>query len=527
MDRKSTGLPSKRIPFFEYNSDFKRFERLSRRGVFIKPVSESRCWLSDLAREVFGMEGSGHLFSLEQILERLPEGDSARFSAALETVVQKKGEVSVEVKLTFDNGGTRHSRYAKLHFELNTEDKDNAYIAGTVHDITSRKKKTDELVRARERAENSDRIKTAFLTNLSYEIRNPMNTIMGFTEIINMPETSEEKKKEYSNLIVRKGREMLSLVDDVIELAKYEAGQIAATRSEVNVAKLFHETQDYFNKEKKRLDKENILIVVQTPGNEKAPVIISDPSRLQQVFSILLENALQHTDKGYVQFGYEWKDNKNITFYVRDTGSGIHKDDQKNIFTRYKSVEFTPRKTPGSGLGLSLAKCVVDVLGGKIWLESEPGNGAVFYFSIPCLKAEKTTLPEDKIPNGKLTNINWKNKVILVVDDDEVNFQFIEAVLSETQAQVIHASNGLQALELMGSINKIDTVLMDLKMPEMNGYDACVAMKKIKKVPVIAQTAFAFTEVREKTIQLGFDGFIAKPIDIKQLLSVINKHMPE
>jgi CheY-like chemotaxis protein len=282
--------------------------------------------------------------------------------------------------------------------------------------------------------------------------------------------------------------------------------------------------QNECEKEKIRLNKEHIDIFLNFPPDQKIVTIYTDPGRLQQVLAYLLDNALKYTEKGYIQFGYELKENRNLQFFVKDTGIGISKEVQKYIFNRYRYGEDTlDKKLSTSGLSLTIAKAVVELLGGRIHVESIVNEGSTFSFTLPIHKVDKIETDEN-IVNADIPSYNWKNKVILVAEDEEINFKFIEAILANTQAQLLHVSNGEQAIELCKSINKIDLVLMDIKMPGLNGYDAVREIKKIRKdLPVIAQTAYTFKEEKFKCKDAGCDDYISKPIYIEQLIKKINK----
>ncbi len=517
-------MPGSRLPFFNYTDEIKMFETLLNHGIWAKPFGIDKFWASHNTKEIFGWSGKEKIYSLAAIQEMTTEEEFDKLMTAFNQIEKDKKPEALILKVTVEKDSARHTRYIKMQLTVNKEPEGTFYILGTIHDITTQKKKEDEIAKAKDKAEQSDKIKTAFLTNLSYEIRNPMNTIIGFTELMNIAETSDEKKKEYSSLIIRRSRELLTLVDDIIELAKFDSGNISLSKTEFNLHKLLLETQDFFNKEKKNLNKDGIIVALDDFKSDASQILYSDAGRLQELLTILLNNALKYTEKGMVQFGYEITD-KFVTIYVKDTGIGISKEEIKNIFQRFRQVEYTStRKVPGAGLGLALAKSIVDLLGGKIWVESEQGNGATFSFTIPFVKPEKV-LGESKDKKDHTNKYNWKNKVVLVVEDEEVNFKFIEAILSDTQAQLLHAHNGKQAIELCQSIHKIDLILMDIRMPEMNGYDALKEIKKMKNIPVVAQSAFAMSDIKNNSLNMGFDDYITKPIDIKSFLSKINRYL--
>ncbi|NJK87175.1 MAG: response regulator [Bacteroidales bacterium] len=360
------------------------------------------------------------------------------------------------------------------------------------------------------------------MTNISHEIRLPMNSIVGFAELINIGNISAESRKEYIRIIKQQSNQLLKFIDDISEFAKFESGAIKINKTPCNLNLLLNELLIYFNQQKKLQKKEHIELNVSIP-DKKGIVIYTDTGRLHQLFSNILDNAIKFTEKGHVNFGYSEKDGK-IEFFVKDTGIGLTKEEQKFVFDRFKTHEETiTRKYEGGGLGLTIARGIAKLLGGKIWIDSEPGKGSAFYFNIPFEPApdEKANLIEEE----QVVNVyNWKGKIMLVVEDDEVNYKFIETVLSENQAKVLRAENGLQAIELCKTINRLDIILMDIKMPKMDGFEATRQIRKINKsIPIIAQTAYATEEDRDNCLAVGCNDQVAKPINIEELLLKINR----
>jgi signal transduction histidine kinase/CheY-like chemotaxis protein len=398
------------------------------------------------------------------------------------------------------------------------------YILGVNTDITERKKNENSLLRAKIRAEESDSIKTVFLTNISHEIRTPMNAILGFSELLNIGGQTPEKRDEYLQIIKNKSKQLLSFIDDIAELSMFESGEAAINNSETNLDKLLSELQQQFTKEMQLQKKQNVDLQLKLPNKKKPVIIYSDGGRIAQVLSYLLDNALKFTEKGSVQFGYEIAENK-IEFFVKDTGIGIPKSAHKNLFYRFRTRE-EAYSFRNSGLGLTISRAIVELLGGKIHMESTQGKGSQFYFNIP-LVLSNVSLVEEK-PDKEDAYNKWRNKVILVAEDDEVNYRFIEAIFADTQVQLIHVLDGLQAVELSKTINKIDLILMDIKMPEKSGYDAIKEIKKFRSdIPIIVQTAYTFKEDKNKCIAAGCDDYISKPIDIELLMSKINHFFSE
>ena len=396
---------------------------------------------------------------------------------------------------------------------------------GIIQEITETKKIEKELLRAKEKAERADRLKSHFLTNLSHEIRTPMNAILGFAELLNLEDLTKEQKSDFAKVIRVKGNNLLSLIDDGIELSKFETGVVSINKSEFELYPLLKELFDEFDSRRIQLGKTSIGLDLKVPEEYQHDRIFTDPGRLQQMLSNLLSNAIKFTEKGIVEFGYK-KSGKFFKFYVKDTGIGIEEEDQDHIFNRFHEIEETStKKYGGSGLNLTISKHIVEILGGKIKVKSEINKGSRFQISIPVEspKRKKTDMTEF---NDSQT-VNWKDKVILIAEDEDVNFRFLEAVLQKTQTQILRAKTGKEAVELCKNIGKIDLVLMDIKMPEMNGFEATKIIKKMRPdLPVIAQTAFAAQDEQVRCQQAGCDDIITKPIDIKLLLRKLNDLLP-
>jgi CheY-like chemotaxis protein len=249
----------------------------------------------------------------------------------------------------------------------------------------------------------------------------------------------------------------------------------------------------------------------------------TDPFRLRQVMTNLIGNAIKFTDKGTVEFGYHLKNEKQIEFFVKDTGIGLTKEELGIIFERFKRTYNSEEKNIiGSGLGLTISKNLVELMGGEMWIDSKPGEGTTFSFTLPFIKTAKVF--SSGIDEESITSFNWREKTILVVEDDKQSFHFLKELLKRTGANIIRASNGFEAIEICRSDQNLDVVLMDIQMPKMNGYEATRELKKIRNnIPVIAQTAYAMAGDREKSIQAGCDDYITKPLNIESLLPKINQ----
>jgi signal transduction histidine kinase/CheY-like chemotaxis protein len=384
-----------------------------------------------------------------------------------------------------------------------------------------------DLAKAIEKAEESERTKNILLANISREIRTPMNAIIGFSELLNIGKLDFDKRKYYVKTIRNQGTLLLKFIDDITELIKFESGQAKIANSKCNLNILLKEILLYAGQQKKALNKEVLDIKLELP-DKSGLVVYTDPGRLQQVIANLISNSLKYTEKGSIEFGHLPPLDGKIEFFFRDTGFGLPKEQQKNLFSLFPDEELDSKKYEGAGLGLTLSKYLVKLLGGKIWVESELGRGSVFRFTIPYEQALSDHHEYANADEEEYHKFEWKDKVILVVEDDEVNFRFVEAILLDSEAQILHVVNGFQAVELCRSINKIDLVLMDIKMPEMDGLEATRQIRQFnKKIPVIAQTAY-FTEIEaEKCLAAGCNDCITKPIDIKEFLEKINSFLKE
>ncbi|WP_158275656.1 ATP-binding protein [Marinilabilia rubra] len=372
-----------------------------------------------------------------------------------------------------------------------------------------------ELLLAKEAAQESDRLKSAFLANISHEIRTPMNGIIGFSELLAGKKLPVEKVQFYSKVIVDSGHQLLNLLDDVLDTSKIESGSLKLSEKEIVVNDLINDLFAFFNP---MTENKEVSLYLHKPLKDEESSLKTDPKRLRQVLTNLLSNAFKFTLKGDVRFGYEKRGNT-FRFFVIDTGIGIAKDNIEFVFDRFWQEESGMNKNfGGTGLGLSISQKLVEILGGDIWVESQKGEGTAFYFDIPVKKTEisEPEKPEKEEQSEVLT--------ILVAEDEEINYLYLEAVLSKEDVDVIHAVNGAEAVDKYKSVSNIDLVLMDIKMPVMDGYEALDIIKGIDpQMPVVALTAYAMAEEREKGLERGFDEYLSKPLKVDQLYGIIKK----
>jgi signal transduction histidine kinase len=388
--------------------------------------------------------------------------------------------------------------------------------------VIEKSRHIEELEAAKEKAEESDRLKSAFLANMSHEIRTPMNGIMGFAELLKDPKLTKDEQKNYLAIIEKSGERMLDTINDLIDISRIESKSVEVNFSRFNINDQMNYLYHFFRLETRnkglQLNFSNFL-------HDKAALIISDKDKVNAILMNLIKNSIKYTNQGRIEFGYFVKDTF-LEFYVKDTGVGIQKDRQEAIFERFVQADIsTSRPYEGVGLGLSIAKAYVEMLDGQIGVESEEGKGSLFFFKIPY-KTMANHIFEDKIPalqNNNPENI-LKELTILVAEDDETGRLYMEHLLGEKCRKLLFAKNGIEAVKCYKENEDIDIVLMDMKMPEMDGYSATKKIKEINKhAIIIGQSAFALQGDKEKSIEAGCDGYLTKPLEKVQLLQTIRK----
>ncbi len=371
---------------------------------------------------------------------------------------------------------------------------------------------------AQKKAEENDMLKTAFLHNISHEIRTPLNAVVGFADLLNDPELSLEKRQEFTKIIVERSDQLLSIITDIVNIAIIESGQEKVVEKEVNLNDLFINIYNLFSP---IAEQHNIIFDKSCRLNDQDALINVDQVKLLAILSNLIGNALKFTRQGHVNFGCTKKGNT-LEFYVEDTGIGISPDMFEVVFDRFLQIERTPeRQFGGSGLGLSIAKAYVEMLGGKIWLKSELGKGSVFYFTLPYKKVEGDSFEKQVCFDNRQKPA--MQKVIMIAEDEDLNFILLNEMLLNSNFTLLRALNGLEAVEMCKSDQRVDLILMDLKMPVMNGFEATQRIKKIRpNLPVIAQTAYSTDIDKAKAIASGCSDYISKPIKQDLLISKIN-----
>ncbi|HLN22010.1 MAG TPA: response regulator [Bacteroidales bacterium] len=388
-------------------------------------------------------------------------------------------------------------------------------------EIERRKIVETQLLEAKIKAEESDRLKSAFLANMSHEIRTPLTTIVGMASLLSAKDYPQEKKKEIAAHIDRSSEGLLTIINDILDLSKIEAGEVKVLREPVDIKKLFDELHLAFFEKLKRSNKASQIELRLNIENEPSAFPLSDENRLRQVLSNLLGNALKFTTRGFIETGYHLREGF-IDLYVEDSGAGIPEDKLTIVFERFQKLnDFSV----GTGLGLSIAKKLVGLLDGDITVVSKLHKGSRFTVSIPYsenFKGKEAHVVKKEEHHHKMADLS--TKTILIAEDEYPIFFLLETMLAPSKIKIKWAKNGKEALNVFLSDRNFNAVLLDIKMPEMDGIETFREIRKVdKKIPVIAQTAYVMNEEREQLEKLGFDGFISKPFVRNEIIQMIDK----
>ena len=409
-----------------------------------------------------------------------------------------------------------------VEWNINIERKGKEVIKITSigRDITEQNITQQELIIAKEKAEENEVLKSAFLANMSHEIRTPMNSILGFSELLMNEELTPDKKDRYHEIVHNNGKRLMNLISDIVDISKIDTKQLTINYSVFNLNTLLDNLQSQF--EISPLCK-NITYKTSKGLTPDRSYIRTDNNRLVQVLSNLIENALKFTDKGFIEIGYTTNDSE-FQFFIKDSGVGINKKDLNLIFERFgQSNNQYQKAKEGTGLGLSISKGIIEMLGGKIWVESELHMGSTFFFTIPNCNVENDELKKVKKSTVKI--VPKISPTILIAEDEESNYWLIEAILEKYDFKLLHAKNGKEAVEMFQN-NEVDLILMDFNMPIMSGIEATELIRQTnKEIPIIALTAYAMAEDKERATKVGCNDFISKPVKRNVLLEVINHNL--
>jgi PAS domain S-box-containing protein len=393
---------------------------------------------------------------------------------------------------------------------------------GIISDISERKKYEEELIEAKEKAEESDKLKSAFLSNLSHEIRTPLNGIFGFMNLLKEPMLSESEKSDYISYMESSGDRLMNLIQDLLRIASIQANQVGLIVEDINIIDI---VESCFNKYQKYFKEKSIHFSLNINMDNEDSLIKSDNDKIYSILLILLSNALKFTLKGRVDLGVERK-NKYLQFYVKDTGVGIAKERQKAIFDKFVQADLRlSRPYEGAGLGLAIAKAYVEMLDGEIWLESKENLGSIFTFRIPFYRSSLDLEQEQQIKEAEENERSFKDIKVLIAEDDLVSEKYLEKLLNRHSFSIYKSRNGVEAIKMITENPDISMILMDLKMPILDGISATKKIREFNKsVIIIAQSAYALQLDKDKAIAAGCNDFITKPINSDELIEMLKKY---
>lgn len=421
----------------------------------------------------------------------------------------------------YDSSGKTRWVWVRL-FAIANQQQQIYRVAGIASDFTQQKEFENDLRNAKEKALESDQLKSAFLANLSHEIRTPMNGIIGFSGLLIKQVPDNDVCNHYVEIINKCNEQLLHIIDDLVDISKIEANQLQLVDQDCSIARLISDLLITFSRELENTEKSSVRLFSYYEPEAEDDLIITDEYRLRQVLKNLLNNAVKFTHKGHIRFGAIKESPDELKFFVEDTGIGITEELKEHIFKPFIQADNSnTRMYGGTGLGLPISKGLVKLLGGKIWVESKPGSGSTFFFTIPFRRSDHS-----KEKNGleyEKEFQHWKGKTILVVEDDDLNFALLFEVLSNYGLKIQRAADGVEALRLTAEL-KPDLIIMDIRLPLINGLDVTRSIRSSgNKVPVIAQTAYAMSEDRKVCLNAGCDDYISKPIHKELLLAKMAK----
>jgi len=398
-----------------------------------------------------------------------------------------------------------------------------SFVSDQIALSIQRKKSEEDLALALDKAKESDRLKSAFLANMSHEIRTPMNGIIGFSNILKDPALSNQEQQQYLNIINKSGKRLLNIINDLIDISKIEAGQIKTSILPVDVIEEMKEIFTFFELESTQ---KGLKLKLQIPHLQEKLMVNTDPDKFSAILINMVKNAIKYSHEGSIEIGIKLEENQ-LKFYVKDTGIGIPKDRLKAVFDRFVQADIEDRDVyEGAGLGLAISKAYIDMLGGNIGVESIEGKGSAFYFTLPVDdEVTITRLNKMKKIEKQVNRIKVDGLKVLIADDEEYSYEYLNILLRKNSREIIRTKTGMDTVEICNQNPDIDLILMDIRMPKMNGYEAAMSIRKFNKdVIIIAQTAHALAGDREKSLSAGCNEYLAKPIKKNLLMGFIDKY---
>lgn len=496
-------------------ADLNYAQEIGNMGSWLYHIPTHKYKLSKHLSRMLGVHSLNDRTAYNTFHGRIHPEDTHLMELNTHIIATTKAEVSYELRYLDEKGNTlwlqNNIRPVFKNGKL-TE------LRGVMIDITEKKKNELELIKAKEKAEASDRLKTSFINNISHEIRTPLNGILGFTEVLTDPDLPPEDKEIYLTMLNNSSERLINTITNFLDISLLTSGNQKVYKKEINLKDFMVSVIEKF---KATTTTKSLNLSLEAPEAKDDMKIITDKDLLEKILWQLIDNAVKFTIKGGVTIGYKENDDE-LLFFVRDTGIGILEDNQKEVFDYFMQENTaSTRGYEGSGLGLTIAKGFVDLLGGKIWLDSEKDKGTTFYFFIPLEEKRRSIGFKSPLEDSKSGS---EKQSILVAEDDEANFFYINLLLRGDSVEVLHALNGLEAVELCQTHPEINMVLMDLKMPEMDGFEATMHIKAMRpELPVIAISAYTSGEDKHKAQEAGCDEFITKPVKKDLLLRIMEE----
>jgi len=503
----------------------KQAQKIAQLGSWEWDVQNKTFMCSDEIYRILSVESNKQVRKSPKWLIRfIPSFDKNKILGSFINSLRTGESLDIEFPITTNNEERKiiHSQ-SQVYFDRNGKLE---RAIGTLLDVSGRIRIEQALKVAKSKAEESDKLKSAFLANMSHEIRTPMNAILGFANLLKKQGLPNETHLEYIDHIQQSGEGLLKLINDIVDISKIESNQLQIENSPILINNMLDKLYNRYEELLVLKSRHAIRLRVEKALPDPKFTVVSDAFRLQQVISNLLNNSIKFTVKGTITFGYSIAKSQ-IKFFVQDEGVGIPDDKKSQIFKRFGKLNDPARMNKsGTGLGLSISKSLVDLMQGKIWLESGESGNTRFCFTIPLQYAESIKLTNENCSDSHHAEaIQLHQKTILIAEDELLNYKLLETLLLKTGAEVLWAKNGLEAVKIASS-RKVDLIFMDIKMPEMNGYEATKAIKEIDStIPIIAQTAFAFANERKYILQSGCDMYLTKPINHKEIYKVVNRFL--
>ena len=478
----------------------------------------------------------------EELLQKLQEQRKVHnFEYSMRKRDGSQGWVSVTATLVYDQEQGEEvvdgfavditdRKDAELHLhrkneELRAAEEELRASNEELEDINSRlERQKVELQQAKEKAEESDRLKSAFLANMSHEIRTPMNGIMGFSQLLQNRELTKDQQKQFLGIIHSRTQHLLNIINDLVDVSKIEANQLTVYFRGFCLNEVMQELYTTYNNQLKNSNKHHLQLEMDLGLSQEESYIESDFQRLRQILDNLLNNALKFTNEGSIHFGYRPAGHgKTLLFYVKDTGIGISPRKRDSIFERFSQADDSAtRAHDGTGLGLTISRSLVEMLGGEMWLDSEEGKGSAFYFTLPYQSPNK--VKEETVEEKAA--YNWQGRTLLIVEDDPASLEYLKGIIEPEGANLILKQTGEEGYQAFRERTDIDLILMDIRLPDTSGEEIIKRIRQTNSdVTIIAQTAHAMGEDRNKILQAGADDYIAKPIEIDQFLKTLNRYV--